>query len=176
MARANTATLDGLVVGYGARDTKNAQEALVHTMGRIKHLEVHLDHSTITNMATSTAVDGRNFGIPSGANVKRVVVRVDEAFDSAAPATDTVIVGTKQSDGTTIDNDGLVASTTVASFTAGATIEGAGALVDGDALSATSYISVDPSATLTAGAATLLIEYIEDTPSTDAPDVITTEV
>ena len=176
MARAEYATLDGLRVGYGARDSINPQAATVHTKGNLeRELLVVVDSSNITEFATATAVTStQHMGIPSGAIVRSVRAVVVEGFNTLT----SIIVGLKEFDGTTNDDDGLIASTALAAIdAAGETVEGAGAHVNGPALDVESYLSLDVTGSApTAGELHVYIQYDMPMVDQDAPAVITGEI
>lgn len=174
MARANTATLDGLTVGYGARDTINPQSATVHTKGNLdREVLFVIDSANYLEFATGTAVDGSWGVIPAGAVVRGVRAYVAEAFDALT----SIVVGTKETDGTTIDDDGLIASTLLAALTLDATIEGAGAQVDGAVLSADAVPSMDVTGSApTVGELHVYVQYDMPNVDQDSPAVITGEI
>jgi hypothetical protein len=173
MARASTATLDGLVVGYGTRDTYNPELSVVKTDGRIKTLQVEIDYRNITSFATGTAPSPlkRNFEIPAGSVIQSSQFIIKVGFTALT----SIIIGTKIAAGTTIVNNGLHASTALAAInTAGQTEEGAGSQVNGTALASAAYVSLDVTGSApTAGHGILVVRYMEPMPSQDPPAVIT---
>ena len=175
MARASEwLNADGLSVGFGARDSLNSMDAVVHTKGRIKQVEVYIHADTIADLATGTAPSAKVFEMPVGAIVRSANLHVTESFDALT----SIVIGTKlQSTGATVDDDGLVASQLLAALIAGATIEGAGAQVNGAPLAAASVVSLDVTGSApTVGEAVLLVEYQEPIADQDAPDVIVGEI
>jgi hypothetical protein len=177
MARANTATLDGLLVGYGARDSINPQGASVNTgPGNLdRELLVVVDHTNVADFATATAVEStQHMGLPVGSKVRAVRAEVVEAFDDLT----SIVVGLKEFDGTAIDADGLIASTALADIDAvGDTIEGAGDLVDGAPLEDAGYLSLDVTGDApTSGELHVYIQYDMPAVDQDAPDVIVGEI
>lgn len=177
MARGNTwLNADGLEVGFGVRDTHNIEDAIVHTLGRVKEVEVHIDHSTIAELATGTAPNSKHIEIPAGSVVRSAYLRVDTGFDALT----SIVVGLKQqSDGATIDDDGLIASTLLAAIdTAGEVVVGAGAVIDAATETAVpAVVSLDVTGSApTVGSAKLYVEYMEPLPSAEAPDVIVGEI
>lgn len=171
MATANSWTNpDGLVVPFGARDTHNIEDAVVHSLGRVKQAEVRLDHTTLAALASGTAVTSKSLQIPAGSALQSSTFIVKEAFTDLT----SVVIGTKGSDGVTEDADGINTTILLAALTAGATIEGTGAQLLGDVTDEDLYVSLDVTGTApTAGEAVLIIEYIEPVPSSTPPSVIT---
>jgi hypothetical protein len=172
MARAGTATLDGLVVGYGTRDTINPEQALVHTLGRIRHLQVEIDALNYLQFATSTAPASvkKNLEIPTGAVIQSSQFIIKTGFNLLT----SVNIGTKNSAGTTIVAAGLHSAVVLASInTAGQTDEGAGSQVNGTALASAAYISFDVTGSApTAGHGILIVRYLEPMPSQTPPAVL----
>ena len=171
MARANTAQLDGLTVGYGARDTINAQGAMVHTLGNTgKEYVVVVDYSNIASFATATAAGPYDFEIPAGSVIRSANLVVEEGVTDLT----SLVVGLKEADGTTNDDNGLIDTTLQAAIgTAGITVEGAGAHVDGPVLAVDSFVSIDVTGTApTAGRVALTVTYDMPHVSQDAPGVI----
>ena len=174
MARANSATLDGLYVGYGARDTINPEAATVHTKGNQgRELQVVVDVSNYLGFATSTAVSStKHMGIPAGAVIRGGRIVVTEAVNNLT----SIDVGLKEFDGTEIDADGLADDTLLAALTAGAVVELDGALLS-TALADAGYLSLDVTGTApTTGELHIYIEYDMPVVDQDAPDVITGEI
>ena len=168
MARSETAILDGLVVGYGTRDSVNPQDARVHTLGRRKQHEVRVDHTNILSFADAVDPATTFFEIPAGSVVLSSQIVVLETFLNLT----SIVVGLKEPDGTTTDPDGLHAAILLAALTDGDVEDGAGALV-GTELAVNGVLSVTVTGTApTAGAFTLLVEVREPVPSQDSPAVI----
>jgi hypothetical protein len=175
MARENTWTnADGLVVGFGARDSVNVEDAVVHTLGRTKQVEVHIRADSYTSLATGTAPSSKVFEMPAGAVIRRADLHVTESFDALT----SLIIGTKlKSTGATVDDDGLHTTILLAALVADATIEGTGAQVDGAPLAADSVVSLDVTGTApTVGEMRLIVEYDEPVVDQDAPAVIVGEI
>lgn len=179
MARANTATLDGLVVGYGTRDSHNVEDSVVHTMGRIKQVEVRIDHSTHVDLATGTAPTTKSFGLPAGSMITGGRLVVLETFTDLT----SIIVGTKGSDGVTEDDNGLLTTVVLADLTVGESLVLDGAQVQEEAdadvvvTDEVLYVSLDVTGTApTAGEAVLVFEYQEPVPSSTPPAVIVGEI
>jgi hypothetical protein len=174
MARANTSILDGLEVGYGTRDTRNVEDANVHTVGRMKQVEVHINAGNLTSLATGVVPTTKVFQMPAGAIVRHAYLHVTESFDALT----SVVIGTKlQADGLEVDDDGLQTVILLAALIAGATIEDTGAQVNGAPLAAASVVSFDVTgAAPTVGEAVLTVEYQEPVSDQDAPAVIIGEI
>jgi hypothetical protein len=175
MARGNTWTnADGLVVGFASRDSLNVEDSVVHTKGRIKQMEVHINADTLSSLATGVVPSRKVFEMPEGAIVRHAYLHVTESFDALT----SVVIGTKlQADGLTVDDDGLCTIILLAALVAGATIEDTGAQVNGAPLAAASVVSFDVTGTApTVGEAVLTIEYQEPVADQDAPAPIVGEI
>lgn len=169
MARANTATLDGLLVGYGARDTYNMESARVHTLGRLHQIEIVLNAANSGDASTGS-LSAKEAVIPAGSMLLSAdfVVATTLVGPTAATGID---VGLKDTvDGTAIDADGLVATVALSGVSVGA-----GALIN-TITSQDAVVSIDVDAAVTAGEATVLVQYVEPAAGQDAPDVITGEI
>jgi hypothetical protein len=176
MSRGNTWTNnDGIDVGFSTRDTHNIEDAVVHTLGRVKQLEIRIDNSTIAGLASATAPGSKAIGIPARSTITRSTFTVIEAFDALT----TFLVGTKGSDGVAEDANGLHDAVALAEVDAIGNIHvGDGAQIM-NILNTDEelYISLDITGTApTVGQAVLLVEYIEPVPTQEAPDVITGDV
>lgn len=166
MARENTAILDGLVVGYGTRDSHNVEDAMVHTYGRVRQLELRIDHSTVAGLATGTAASSKAAVIPAGSALLNSKLIVLETFTDLT----SLIIGTKGVDGVTEDDDGLHATTLLAALVAGDTEEGGGAQLGAEVTDEDLTVSLDVTGTApTAGEAVLVVEYYEPVPSSTPP-------
>jgi hypothetical protein len=179
MSRDNIATLDGLVVGYGTRDSINPQDAVVHTLGRIKQQEIKIDVSNFTEFEVDVLpVEGatKAFTIPAGSSIQAVTWVTGTAWADLT----SIAMGLKDTatgavlhtvDDTLItDVEGILAS-----MGAGEKIVGLGTLTLSGALttSADSLVMLTITGTPpTAGTATVLVEYIEPTASQTSPAVI----
>ena len=97
MSRQETSVLDGVQVGYGTRDSHNVEDAVVHTYGRVQQVELRIDHTTITGLATGTAPTTKSLQIPVGSAIKSAKLIV---LETCTALTD-FRVGTKGSDGLT---------------------------------------------------------------------------
>lgn len=176
MARAETWTnADGLVVGFGPRDSINKYDSEVHTLGRIRQAEVMVDHSNITSFADATALteQSKHFQIPAGSVIVSSTLRVLETVTDLTSLT----IGLKEyADGSTNDPDGLHASILLANLTDGDTDVGAGALI-GTEVATDQALVVDVTGTTpTAGEFMVLVEYIEPRVSQASPAVIVGEI
>lgn len=174
MARENTWTNpDGLRVGFGARDTVNPQDAVVHTLGRHKQAEVYINYSNITDFATDTLAPTTHVAVPAGAVITEGYLRVEEDITDLT----SLVIGLKDTvDGSTVDADGLLTSTAEAALETDDVVALDGALV-GAKLGTTGTVSVDVTGTTpTAGRAVLYFTYLDPAQDNDAPDVITGEV
>ena len=171
MARAQTSTLDGVIVGYGTRDSYNPEQAVIHTKGRVKEVSVDIDFRNITSFATGTAASKKNLEIPLGSQVLSSQLLIKTGFNTLT----SVVIGLKIAAGTTVVANGLHASMLLAALnTAGMTEEGAGAIVGGTALAAASYVSLDVTGSVpTVGHGVLTVRYYEPVASQDPPAVIT---
>jgi len=172
MARAGTATLDGLLVGYGTRDTINPEQALVHTLGRIKQLQVEIDATNYLQFATNTvpASVKKNLEIPVGSVIQSSQFIIKVGFNLLT----SVNIGTKVAAGTTIVAAGLHSAVALAAInTAGMTDEGAGTQVNGTALASAAFVSFDVTgAAPTLGHGILIVRYLEPMPSQTPPAVL----
>lgn len=169
MARSETAILDGLLVGYGTRDSVNPQDARVHTLGRHKQHEVRVDHTNIADFADGVDPATTFFEIPAGSVVLSSQIVVLETFADLTSIT----VGLKQPDGTSDDPDGLHTTILLAALADGDVEEGGGAFVGTELVNNGVLAVVVTGTPPTAGAFTILVEVREPVPSQDSPDVIT---
>lgn len=150
--RNNTWTnADGLVVGFGTRDTVNTEAGSIHSVGNTKelHMDLHALHAVTTRQPKSVV-------IPAGSVITSARVLVDTAFTGGT----NLQIGTADLDGGNADTDMLVATTVTANLTANATIEGAGVAVDGAMSTADRFITFTTAGTFTAGQARLVVEFI----------------
>ncbi len=174
MAREQTATLDGVIVGYGTRDSINVEDAVVHTLGRVSQLEVTVDVSNYLTLAEAVAPSSKQFAIPAGSVIQSVTVTTANAWNTLT----SVAMGLKDAtsgaqlhggdDVLVTDVEGILAV-----FGAGDYFYGAGALADGTTdivTTADSVLSFTVTGSApTTGQSTVLIEYVEPVPSSDAP-------
>lgn len=145
---------------------------MVHTKGRVRQLEVHVDFSTITDMATGLYVS-KEFEIPAGALIRSSKMIVGDGITALT----SLVIGMKDTvDGSVIDADGLHTVILLAALGAGTIHVGAGALV-GAQLASDSVVSLDVTGTTpTAGDATILIEYEVQPADATPPNVIVGEI
>jgi len=171
MARAQTTTLDGVIVGYGTRDSYNPEQAVIHTKGRVKEVSVDIDFRNITSFATGTAASKKNLEIPLGSQVISSQLLIKTGFNTLT----SVVIGLKIAAGTTVVANGLHAATLLAAInTAGMTEEGAGTQVGGTSLTTAAYVSIDVTGSApTVGHGVLTVRYYEPVASQDPPAVIT---
>lgn len=178
MARANTWTnSDGLVVGFGARDSKNDAGATVRTEGNVEVFSMILDYDNLP-AAAGTAPSSKSIPIPANSYIHSATLRVLDAFTSAGATT--LDIGFVDEDGTAIDQDGIDAAIAKTVIDAeGDTVQCDGDLVNGLVTVGTddAYISTNVgTGPYTAGQAELTIEYSKPLPGTDPTDPITTIV
>lgn len=173
MARANTWTnSDGLVVGFGTRDSKNDAGATVATKGNVEIFQMVLDYD---NLPSNVGTAPSSKSIPLPANATIVSAYLQTLSDWATADAATLDLGLKQADGTAIDEDGIDAAIAAAALDTGDTVTCDGALVGEDVGTADAYISADVNTgSFTSGQSVLTIEYIRQADSTDPSDPITT--
>lgn len=157
----------GAAQHYGPREANTGLDNQVSTYGLTRQRELYFDYEQAqAGLPTTDAdTDAGTLIIPANSLIKKVYLEVSTAFASGTPATDTVLFGLQQTDGTVIDADGLIAtgSSNPADLTVG-WIEGDGALVGASVGTADAQISIDVGVgTLTAGVGRLVVEYIEPT-------------
>ena len=180
MARANTwLNADGLVVNFGTRDAINPQDAIVHTLGRIRQQEIYIDNSNFTDFEEdSLPAEGttKAFTIPAGSSIQAVTFIAGDAWTdltSFAMGLKDTATGAQlhATDDTLItDVEGIIAS-----MGAGEKIVGLGTLTLSGALttSADALVSLTITGTPpTAGTAVVLVEYIDPKQDQVAPSVI----
>lgn len=183
MSRANTSTLDGLVVGYGTRDSINPQDSNVHTLGRIKQAEIVVDYTNIAEFVEDVlpAEGGaKAFVIPAGSNIVRTTIVVEDDVTTLT----SLAMGLKDTvDGGQLHSGDDVLVTDVeaieANLETGDTVVGLGSLMDAlgvvTSADATLSVTVTGSAPL-AGRMIVLIEYIEPQATQTPPAVIVGEI
>lgn len=174
MARSETAILDGLVVGYGTRDTKNSESSGIRAVGRTQELTIQFDFNQVSDFAIGVVPTAKDMAVPIGAAVLSAKLVVLSALTGLTVTTGRLAVGLRKADGTALVSKGLIGDTAEAALATGETVEGAGSVVDGVVLTEDGFPSiemtgVDP----TAGEAHLVVEYVETVPSNDSPAVIT---
>lgn len=175
MARASTWTnADGLVVGFGARDSKNDAGATVRTQGNVEIFQMVLDYDNLP-AAAGTAPSSKSIPIPAGSVIKSAHLQATADWATADSAT--LDIGFVNAAGTEIDQDGIDAAIADTALDTGDTVVCDGALIGNDVGSADAYISCEvDTGTFTSGSAVLTIEYIKPMPDTDPTDPITSIV
>lgn len=174
MARANTWTnSDGLVVGFGARNSKNDAGATVRTMGNEEIFSMILDWD-ILPAAPDTVPSVKSIPIPAGAVITNADLRIIEAFTSAGSTT--LTIGLVNAAGVAIDADGIDATIAKAAIDAvGDVVQCDGALVSGVLTigAADGFISTTTAVgPWTAGQAELTVRYTRPLPDTNPTDPI----
>ncbi len=160
MSRESTTTIDGLEVGYGTRNSANAEGGNVHTKGRTKQLEVNLDFRAMPT-AQAVAVSTKNARIPAGSVVRSARLAVDEVFAT----TTSLDVGLKQLDGTAVGTASAIMNDASVAATGNVLANDLDVEVTADA-----YVAVlQNGGAATAGRGVLTIEYDENTPSSAEP-------
>ena len=139
---------DGLVVGFGNRETENYRPGVVSDGDLLRTVVVDFDFS---NLPQAREGDTGIVHLVPGSRLIEGRFYVEDAFDAI------VNVGFTEDDGTAIDADGF-GSFAIADTTAGATLAADGDLV-GEVVSATdnAYIAVDTDST--AGSGRLEVTY-----------------
>ncbi len=178
MARAETWTNDdGLVVGFGTRDTFNTEDNRVHALGRVQQAEIRFTADNAGDLAADVVPTSKHFELPAGSAVNSAILVVDTAFD----VTTSISLGTRDAiTGASVDPDSLVTASegVAANLTPdGSVVVGVGVLVGGPVTDADYVVElVQTGGDATVGECRLLIEYIEPTPSQASPDVIIGEI
>lgn len=151
---------DGLVVGFGPRDSEDASASAPSVTGAESEVFVDLDLTALG--ATAAAQDVANSAIiPAGAVVTDVAVWVD----TAAAGTGTLDIGSyNAASGAAVDENGFLAAATVAALVEGADANAAGtydgALV-GTKLAASVKVGASyNTSAFTAGKARVVIKYV----------------
>jgi len=181
MARSATWTnSDGLVVGFGPRDSVNDLGGTVRTQGNVEMMVMEINAADMPT-APGTARLSKDFRIPAGSYITKATLNVLTTF-ADADANPTMTIGLVDSAGTEIDNDGLFAGLTEASgqLTAPQVVEGdvatyGGALVNGtDHIGASDgYLTcVLDTGAWDAGLAQLTVWYLKPTPDSTPTDPI----
>ncbi len=147
---------DGLLVRFplddGATVALDGQSSVEEQWLRVKVA----DATTLADADTAAEAGDRPF-IPAGAVIMEAFFEVDTAFAGATAVLD---IGTKQADGTTIDDDGIDAAIAVAALTANSVTVSDGALI-GTKVTQDSYPTLTyDTAAFTAGAGELYIKYM----------------
>lgn len=158
-----TAPTRGVVVNYGTRETNGKYGGKTGNRGLVKEASWTFDYDDLPDAAANSL----GVSLPAYAKVLSARLEILTGFTSTSATTD-LTVGLQQSDGTEIDNDGLITAaqatqTTIA--TRGNVINGAsgtpGALVGTSIGAAAGELVVTPSVDdLTAGKARVIVEYV----------------
>lgn len=175
MARGNTWTnSDGLVVGFGTRDSKNPNGATVRTQGNVEVLQVILDYDNLP-VTAGTAPSSKSIPVPANAVIKSAHLHTTADWATADSAT--LDIGFVNSAGTEIDQDGIDAAIAASALDTGDTVVCDGALVGADVGTSDAYLSCEVNTgSFTTGSSILTIEYIKAMPDTDPTDPITSIV
>lgn len=158
---------DGLVVGFGARDSKNPNAATVRTQGNVCIMQFPFDYDTTLEIGTDVP-SSKSIPVPAGSTIKRAQLAVDTAFVGGT----NIDFGFMNAAGTAIDDDGLDAAVATAALTAGAVITMDGALIGASVGAADAYFGVVTTGTYTAGDGVITIEYILPMPDSTPTDPI----
>jgi len=173
MARNATWTNDdGLVVGFGTRDSKNDAGATVEVESNVGLFQMILDYDNLPP-ASGTAPSTKSVPVPANSVITNVELQV--LTPASGSGTSTIDIGFIDSTGAEIDVNGLYAALTASGDlnTTGAVVHGSGALVDASVGSSDAYISVrGDTADLTAGQLRLTMQYYLPMPDTDPTDPI----
>lgn len=163
-----TDTIRGVVDHYGVRETDQKFGGRVSWNDLKKTAIWTFDYDDLPD-AHAHNLDQV---IPAGSTILSAKMRIVTAFTSTSATTD-LTVGLQESDGTEIDNDGLITAaqaTQTTIGTAGNIIDGssgtAGALLNVSIGSANGELVVTPSVDdLTAGRAEVIVEYLIPSPT-----------
>jgi len=159
---------DGLVVGFGQRDSKNANGATVRTQGNVNILQMILDYDALP-AAAGTAPSTKSIPVPANAVIKSA--HVHTTADWATTDSATLDIGFVNSAGTAIDQDGIDAAIADSALDTGDTVVCDGALVGLDVGTADAYISCEVNTgAFNSGSSVLTIEYILNMPDTTPTD------
>lgn len=164
---------DGLVVGFGARDSINPNAATVRTEGNVCIMQFPLHYEDTLEIGTDVpGASGKNIPVPANSVIKRGQFQVTEAYVGGT----NIDFGFMNAAGTAIDDDGLDVAVLTAALTLDAVIDFDGALIGASVGSADAYFGVVTTGTYTAGSGIVTIEYILPMPDADATDPITSIV
>lgn len=175
MARNATWTnSDGLSVGFGAHNSKNPNAATVRTQGNVETLQMILDYDTLP-AAAGTAPSSKSIPIPANSVILRATLQTITDWATADSAT--LDIGTVNSAGTAIVQDGIDAAIAASALDTGDTVICDGAQIGVDVGTSDAYISCEVNTgTFTTGQSQLTIEYVKGPDSTTPTDPITTIV
>lgn len=147
---------DGLVVGFGTHDVDTGLAAKVSTMGETQELVLDLVGVDVADTAVPANLVTGAF-IPANSLVLSGLIIVDTAFAGATAVLD---IGTYDSAGAAVDDDGIHSAAVVA-LTADTDIDCTGAVI-GTVVTADTYIAATyDTAAFTAGTAKLIVRYIK---------------
>ena len=160
MAYENNAGL-GVVNHYGPRETTAKYGGEYGTKNSVKTVEWEFTYDDLPDNDTSAL----NYSIPANARIISAKFIVDAAWTSTSGTTD-LEVGLQQSNGTEIDNDGLLTAVNLADGSiedaadVGSVIDGSGALVGASIGANAGELTVAGTVDdLTGGAARVIVEY-----------------
>jgi len=153
----------GVLNHYGPREIEQKYGGDIAN-SVIKTVVWTFDYDNLPDASTN----GLEYVIPANATILSAKLQIITAFTSTSTLTD-LTVGLQKSDGTAIDDDGLITAaqaTQTAIAVAGAIIDGAsgtaGALVGKTIGTSAGELVVTPTtADLTAGKARMIVEYIK---------------
>lgn len=165
---------DGLVVGFGALTSSNANAGSIKGYtGNIEVLQMNLDWNNLPT--DSGARSKKDIAIPAGAVIVRADLNVETAFTSGGLTT--LDIGLCNAAGTAIDADGIDAVIAKAALAANTNIVCNGAMIGTNVGTADAYVTTTTaSGPWTAGDATLTIQYIRKSPDSTPTEPITTEI
>lgn len=148
---------DGLVVGFGARDSETELAARTRTAGEVQELVMDIVGVNLTDATTPANLPSSAF-IPANSLIVEADLIVDEAFAGATAVLD---IGTYEVDGTIIDDDGIDAAIAVGALTADTLIACDGGQV-GTVITQDAYLgATNDTADFTAGTAKLVVKFIK---------------
>lgn len=163
-----TQLIRGVTKNYGSRETQGKYGSRVNGDSLIKTAIWTFDYDDLPDASTSN----QEQVIPANSTIVNAYMRIVTAFTSTSGTTD-ITVGLQESDGTEIDNDGLITAAQATQTTIGT----AGNLIDGSSGTAAALIgttigtedgelSVAPNVSdLTAGRAEVIVEYMVPSPT-----------
>lgn len=148
---------DGLLVRFGTARSEVAEDGVALADEHLFVLDV-ADATLLADADTAAEAGDRPF-IPAGAVIKDAYFEVTEAFTSGGSAV--LDLGTKEADGSTIDDDGFDAAIAVAALTADSVTISDGALI-GTKVTVDSFPTATyDTAAFTAGAGKLVVKYVK---------------
>lgn len=154
-----TAGVRNVAVHYGPRSTEGKYGRAGVGNELVKTAQWTFDYDDLPDAGATNL----ELSLPANASIVSAKLEILTGFTSTSTTTD-LTIGLQQSDGTEIDNDGLVAAaeaTQTAIATAGNIITGAGALVGATIGSAAGELTVAPTVDdLLTGKGRVIVEYI----------------